>query len=71
MKAVVCRNCAYFSKTVLNEDWGFCHFNPPIPVINNEGNQANIVPRVHFDEWCGRYKEKVNAGDRGQVETNT
>ena len=64
-KAVVCANCVYFSRHITDEDWGNCHYYPPTPNRIQQGLSSD-VPRVHFDEWCGMYREKQNDADRGQ-----
>ena len=75
MKAIVCRNCVYYSNTLARnqvgdpEEWGICKYNPPTPAQDLNGNYIELRPKVDFDDWCGMYKEKKNDADRGQIES--
>ena len=65
VKGVICANCVYFSRLVSDKDWGYCKFNPPTVSRIQEG-AVEDRPKVMFDDWCGRYKEKKRDTDRGQ-----
>ena len=50
----ICESCMYFNAK--NEE---CHANPPVPVLNDEGDIMWLHPPTEASNYC-RYHEMVD-----------
>lgn len=59
-----CGNCKHWEATGMHGKVGECHFNPPTPLLNMDGDIIYIFPETLAAHKCGQWlplesKEKV------------
>lgn len=54
-----CETCRFFDTTGFEEGKeGYCHRNPPVPLVIKKGEITTTFARVPEHFWCGEHKEK-------------
>lgn len=53
-----CAKCEFGDKTANNDAVLYCRRRSPMTVM---GNHAGIFPTVRDTDWCGDFREELNA----------
>jgi len=57
MKNKRCKYCNHFQKSVLNDIYGDCRYDPPICGPDNV-EAVDCWPIVHAVSWCSKFDRK-------------
>jgi len=63
-----CENCKHWEVTGVQKKLGECHFNPPTPLLNMDGDIIYIFPETLYHHKCGQFLQKKSF-EKVQIET--